>query len=71
MEGQDVDGFEAVFGLAGRGQELARLVLVEIPSELLGRAHAVLQNRLIDIHPAHPIGIGGHPVPHVLDPQDR
>ena len=26
MEGQDVEGFEAVFGFAGRGYELARLV---------------------------------------------
>lgn len=29
MEGQDVDGFEAVFGLAGCGDELACLVLGE------------------------------------------
>jgi hypothetical protein len=26
VEGQNVEGFEAVFGLAGRGYELARLV---------------------------------------------
>jgi hypothetical protein len=38
---------------------------------LLGRAYAVLQDRVIDVHPAHLIGVGVQLVPHVLDPQDR
>ena len=45
--------------------------LVEVHSELLGRAYAVLQDRVIDIYSAHLIGVERCLVPHVLDPQDR
>ena len=31
----------------------------EIPSELLGRAYSVLEDRLVDVRPAYHIGVGG------------
>ena len=38
-------------------RQCRQTALAEIPFELLGRAYAVLQDRLIDVYPAHPIGV--------------